>query len=135
MLKLVFARNDQTGDESFVGVALSPEQEKEISNRFNNKNVTCWTETVPLDGWSSPLTPDSHPEYVYLLFRGGRAQNPETPCTEGTYDPEILGAFLDEAAARSHLEKHPYSQVFFAEDFHIWKVNGKGWISDCGSAI
>lgn len=128
MLRVIFARDNETYNEQFVGLALTQDQESAISERFDSDTVTCWTERVPLHGWTEILSPQSHPEFIYLVFLGGSAQG-ERPCKEAL-DPTLLGAFIERTAAQDCPYELADFGVIAASEFHIWQLPGNGWIAD-----
>ncbi|MDV2419670.1 hypothetical protein RAE03_07780 [Corynebacterium tuberculostearicum] len=69
---VLFARKDDSYDESFAGVALTRNQEKAMGQCVDRPGVTCWTEETCLRGWKGPLDAEHHPEMVYM----GNDQSP-----------------------------------------------------------
>ena len=120
-LFVLFARNDDSYDESFAGVALTRAQEKAMGQCVDRSGVTCWTEEAHLRGWKGPLDEEHHPQVVYIVFRGGHAQGSDLSGAE--FDPELKAA----CATRDQAEKEVARGMrndespIFVKEWHIWK--------------
>ena len=120
---VLFARKDVSYDESFAGVALTRNQEKAMGQCVDRPGVTCWTEETCLRGWKGPLDAEHHPEMVYIVFSGGRAQGSDPSSAE--FDPELKAA----CATRGQAEKEVIRRMgndqspIFVKEWHIWKAS------------
>lgn len=65
---VLFARKDDSFDESFAGVALTRAQEKAMGQRVDRSGVTCWTEETCLRGWNGPLDEEHHQKVVFTSY-------------------------------------------------------------------
>ena len=120
---VLFARKDDSYDESFAGVALTRNQEKAMGQCVDRPGVTCWTEETCLRGWKRPLDAEHHPEMVYIVFSGGHAQGSDPSSAE--FDPELKAA----CATRGQAEKEVIRRMgndqspIFVKEWHIWKAS------------
>lgn len=124
---VLFAREDDTYSEEFVGIALTREQETAMGKLVDSaEGVTCWTEEVELQGWQGVLDEAHYPATVFLVFRGGEAQD-SIPSDGGDepLDPEILGAFVDRALAQDFIATR--SVLDRVDDYHVWEL-AFGWM-------
>ena len=120
---VLFARKDDSHDESFAGVALTRAQEKAMGQCVDRSGVTCWTEETFLRGWKGPLDEEHHPQVVYIVFRGGHAQGSDLSSAE--FDPELKAA----CATRDQAEKEVARGMrndespIIVKECHIWKAS------------
>ncbi|RAV32005.1 hypothetical protein [Corynebacterium heidelbergense] len=122
---VVFARDRETLEEDFVGLALDREQELYVREVVESPELQCLTEEVKLRGWEGGYSENHKPELVYLVFRGGRAQNQGH--SDDDFDPEIYGAFVDRQQAEWFAEKDRYIGQKIVP-LHVWELK-PGWIS------
>ena len=122
-LFVLFARNDDSYDESFAGVALTRAQEKAMGQCVDRSGVTCWTEEAHLRGWKGPLDVEHHPEVVYIVFSGGHAQGSDPSSAE--FDPELKAAWAtrDQAEKEVARGKSNDERPIFVKECHIWKAS------------
>ena len=120
---VLFARKDDSFDESFAGVALTRAQEKVMGQCVDRSGVTCWTEETCLRGWNGPLDEEHHPEVVYIVFRGGHAQGSDPSSAE--FDPELKAAWAtrDQAEKEVARGKSNDERPIFVKECHIWKAS------------
>lgn len=120
---VLFARKDDSYDESFAGVALTRAQEKAMGQCVDRSGVTSWTEETCLRGWRGPLDQEHHPEVVYIVFRGGHAQGSDPSSAE--FDPELKAA----CATRDQAEKEVARGMrndespIVVKEWHIWEAS------------
>ena len=120
---VLFARKDDSLDESFAGVALTRAQEEAMGQCVDRSGVTCWTEETCLRGWNGPLDEEHHPEVVYIVFRGGHAQGSDPSSAE--FDPELKAACAtrDQAEKEVARGKNNDERPIFVKECHIWKAS------------
>ena len=120
---VLFARKDDSLDESFAGVALTRAQEEAMGQCVDRSGVTCWTEETCLGGWNGPLDEEHHPEVVYIVFRDGHAQGSDPSSAE--FDPELKAA----CATRGLAEKEVIRRLrndespIVVKEWHIWEAS------------
>lgn len=126
---VIFARDNDTLEEEFVGIALTREQETAIGKHVDSEAVTAWTEEIVLQGWKHKLHEGSFPDHVYLVMRDGNV--PGEPKGEDVSDPELLGAFVDRTDAEEDAEKRRRIEGMsqHPSKFHVWEMQF-GWISE-----
>lgn len=119
----MFARKDDSYDESFAGVALTRAQEKAMGQCVDRSGVTCWTEEARLRGWKGPLDEVHHPEVVYLVFSGGHAQGSDPSSAE--FDPELKAACTTRGQAEKEVIRRMRNDAssIFVKEWHIWKAS------------
>ena len=120
---VLFARKDDSLDESIAGVALTRAQEEAMGQCVDRSGVTCWTEETCLRGWNGPLDEEHHPEVVYIVFRGGHAQGSDPSSAE--FDPELKAAWAtrDQAEKEVARGKSNDERPIFVKECHIWKAS------------
>lgn len=118
---VLFARKDDSYDESFAGVALTRAQEKAMGQCVDRSGVPCWAEDTFLRGWKRPLDEEHHPGVVYIVFRGGHAQGSDLSSAE--FDPELKAACAtrDQAEKEVARGRRNDESPIFVKEWHIWK--------------
>ena len=122
-LFVLFARNDDSYDESFAGVALTRAQEKAMGQCVDRSGITCWTEEARLRGWKGPLDVEHHPEVVYLVFSGGHAQGSDPSSAE--FDPELKAACATRGLAEKEVIRRMRNDEssIVVKEWHIWEAS------------
>ena len=122
-LFVLFARNDDSYDESFAGVALTRAQEKAMGQCVDRSGVTCWTEEAHLRGWKGPLDVEHHPEVVYIVFSGGHAQGSDPSNAE--FDPELKAACATRGLAEKEVIRRMRNDEssIVVKEWHIWEAS------------
>lgn len=120
-LFVLFARKDDSYDESFAKVALTRAQEKAMGQCVDRSGVTCWTEEAHLRGWKGPLDVEHHPEVVYLVFSGGHAQGSDPSRAE--FDPELKAACATRGLAEKEVIRRMRNDESLVKEWHIWEAS------------
>ena len=122
-LFVLFARKDDSYDESFAGVALTRAQEKAMGQCVDRSGVTCWTEEAHLRGWKGPLDVEHHPEVVYIVFSGGHAQGSDPSRAE--FDPELKAACATRGLAEKEVIRRMRNDEspIVVKEWHIWEAS------------
>ena len=120
---VLFARKDDSLDESFAGVALTRAQEEAMGQCVDRSGVTCWTEETCLRGWNGPLDEEHHPEVVYIVFRGGHAQGSDPSSAE--FDPELKAACATRGLAEKEVIRRMRNDEspIVVKEWHIWEAS------------